>query len=209
MTAEVGTADAGDPIEDEPVEELSEWGGPGLSWSGDGALMAGRAPVRSPLDVEFEVYPPILEPGDEGFALATFNRRWVGFVIDTLIIVASAFVVAVIAGVPGTADAEATAQSVVITTLIRLGYGAIFNPRGWSPGKLVVGLRIVNVEGDPPGLRWGIMRTAGTVFSELFYIGYLWAFFDSKKQTWHDKLAKTYVVRVEEAERTTSAGWRR
>jgi uncharacterized RDD family membrane protein YckC len=196
-------------VDEDDLEEPSPFGGPGLVWSGDGALTAGRAPVRSPLDVEFEVYPPILEAGQEGFPLATFNRRWVGFVVDTVVIIACAFAVTLLAGVPESADAGATAQSVVITTLIRLGYGAIFNPRGWSPGKLVVGLRIVNEEGDPPGLRWGIMRTAATVFSEILYIGYIWAFFDKQTQTWHDKLGKTYVVRVEEGEQVSSRGWRR
>jgi len=205
MTSET---EVGEVVEDE-LDEPSPFGGPGLAWAGDGALGAGHAPVRTALDVEFEVYPPILEEGQDGFPLATFNRRWVGFVVDTVVIIACAFVVTVVAGAPETADASATAQSVVITTLIRLGYGAIFNPRGWSPGKLVVGLRIVNEEGDPPGLRWGIMRTAATVFSEILYIGYIWAFFDKRTQTWHDKLGKTYVVRVEESEQVSATGWRR
>lgn len=210
MTAEVDTVDAGESLEDEPVEEPSKWGGPGLTWSGDGALMAGRAPVRSPLDVEFEIYPPIIEQGDEGFALASFNRRWVGFLVDQLVIFSCALLISILSGVLDDADAAATAQWAVIVTLVRIGFGLIFNPRGWSPGKLVVGLRIVNIEGDPPGLRWGIMRTAGAVISETaLYVGYLWAFFDTKKQTWHDKIAKTYVVRVEESERKTSPGWRR
>lgn len=190
------------------VEKPSPFGGPGLVWAGDGRLRAGRAPVRSPLDVDFEVYPPILEAGQEGYPLASFNRRWIGFVIDTVVIVACVFVVTLLAGVPDSADAGA-AQSVVIATLVRLGYGAIFNPRGWSPGKLVVGLRIVNQEGGPPGLRWGVMRTAATVFSEIFYLGYVWAFFDKHTQTWHDKIAKTYVVRSEEEAQVSANGWRR
>jgi uncharacterized RDD family membrane protein YckC len=208
-------------VESEPINspeppespvEPGEQGGPGLSWTGDGALAAaGRASrPRSPLDVEFEVYPPILEQGDEGFPLASFNRRWVGFIIDTVVIAACVLVITFLVGTPETADAEATAQSVVIATLVRLGYGVIFNPRGWSPGKLVMGLRIVNTEGDPPGLRYGVVRTAATVFSEIFYIGYLWAFFDRHTQTWHDKFARTYVVHIEgERPAPEQRGWQR
>jgi len=207
MTSEAVPVDP--PEELEELEESSEFGRPGLTWAGDGALSAGRAPQRTPLDVEFEIYPPALEQGEDGFPLASFNRRWVGFVIDTVVIIACAFAVTVLVGEPENADAGATAEGVIIATLIRLGYGLIFNPRGWSPGKLVVGVRIVNEIGEAPGLRWGVMRTAATVFSELFYIGYIWAFFDAKTQTWHDKLAKTYVVYVEGDDRAVSGGWRR
>ena len=194
---------------DESDELTSERSGAGLTWAGDGALSPKRAAVRSALGEDLEIYPPALEPGADGYPLATFNRRMGGFILDTIVIAAAAFVVTILVGVPESADAGATVQSVVITTLMRLGYGAIFNPRGWSPGKLVLGLRIVNEDGEPPGLRWGIMRTAGTVFSEILYIGYLWSFWDKRKQTWHDKLAKTYVVRMEGVEPTLSPRWTR
>ncbi len=202
--------EAAEVVEDDEIEEPSPFGGPGLVWAGDGALTAGRTPVRSPLDVEFEIYPPVLEQGQEGFPLATFNRRWIGFFIDQFVIVGCAFLVTVLAGTLATPDAAAPIQWAVVVTLVRVGYGLIFNPRGWTPGKTVVGLRIVNEEGDPPGLRWGVMRTAGAVLSEtVFYVGYAWAFFDERTQTWHDKLGKTYVVHVEESEQISSDGWRR
>lgn len=197
-------ADALDQVE--PTEVLSPLGGPGLTWDGDGALVPVR-PGRSALDSEAGLFPPILEDGETGFPLATFNRRWVGFLIDMLVIVGLGFAVTLIIGAPESADAGA-AQGVLTVSLIKLGYGYIFNPRGWSPGKVVVGLRIVNHDGEPPGLRWGLMRTVGTVFSEIFYVGYLWAVFDSRRQTWHDKLARTYVVRVEEDEASASNGRR-
>lgn len=169
-----------------------------MTWAGDGALTAGRAPVRPAMNAELEIFPPILEEGMPGYPLATFNRRWVGFVIDSVVILACATVVTLFVGAPESAGTGETLQSLLIATLVRLGYGVTFNPRGWSPGKLVVGLRIVKDDGDPPGMRGGVLRTAGTVFSEILYIGYIWAYFDKQTQTWHDKIAKTYVVRVEE-----------
>jgi len=162
---------------------------------------AHTAPVEGR---QWEADLTVLEDGREQ---AGFDRRCVGFLIDMLVIVALGFAVTLIIGAPESADAGA-AQGVLTISLIKLGYGYIFNPRGWSPGKVAVGLRIVNHDGEPPGLRWGLIRTIGTVFSEIFYAGYLWAVFDSRRQTWHDKLARTYVVRVEEDEAGASNGRR-
>ncbi|MDA0351484.1 MAG: RDD family protein [Chloroflexi bacterium] len=197
-----------DPAEADPTETPSELGHPGLSWSGDGSLAAGHVRQRTPLDVEFEVYPPALEEGQDGFALATFNRRAVGFAIDRLLIAACAIAVSWLAGVPESTEA-ASAQFYLITTLIETGYGLNFNPRGWSPGKLAMGLRIVKEAGEAPGLRWGVMRTAASVLSQVLLLGYIWAYFDRRTQTWHDKLAKTYVVRVTDEGPKSSGGWRR
>jgi uncharacterized RDD family membrane protein YckC len=208
MTSDAAPVDAVEVVEDEAPPSVL--GAPGLAWAGDGTLAPSRQTTRSALDIELDVYPPVLEEGEKGFPLATFNRRWVGYVIDRVIIIAMVFIVTVIVGPPENADAGGTAQELMILSLVEFGFGLIFNPRGWSPGKQVVGLRIVNYDGEPPGLRWGIMRTAGAVLSgAVFNIGYFWAFFDKKNQTLHDKLAKTYVVHVDEGVAVKSEGWRR
>jgi len=30
----------------------------------------------------------------------------------------------------------------------------------------------------------------------VFYLGFIWVAFDDKKQGWHDKIARTFVVRA-------------
>ena len=48
-----------------------------------------------------------------------------------------------------------------------------------------------------PSFLVSLNRAIGRVISEmLFYLGFAWAFLDPKRQTWHDKLAKTLVVNV-------------
>jgi uncharacterized RDD family membrane protein YckC len=32
----------------------------------------------------------------------------------------------------------------------------------------------------------------------VLFLGYFWAAWDRKRQTWHDKIAGTYVVKIEE-----------
>jgi uncharacterized RDD family membrane protein YckC len=67
---------------------------------------------------------------------------------------------------------------------------------GRTPGKMLLGLRVIQASGDPmtPGiafLRWVGYLISGPVFC----LGFLWIAFDGRKQGWHDKIAATLVVR--------------
>jgi uncharacterized RDD family membrane protein YckC len=70
---------------------------------------------------------------------------------------------------------------------------------GWSatPGKMILSMRIVDAEtGGKPSFAQFVGRFLGYYLSALpLFLGYLWAVFDRRKQTWHDKLAGTVVVR--------------
>jgi len=196
-------------------EEHSDGGGsstlgkPGVSWCGDGALGVGRAQLRAMDPDQIRFLPAVDE--QSGYPLATFQRRWMGFILDELIILGLVSVIWVALGSLVSSSPEVVAgQTAVAATLLRVGYGLIFNPRGWSPGKRRMGLRIVRLDGEVPGTRHGVVRTAAAVIShDLFFIGYIWAAFDAKTQTWHDKLAGTYVVRVDQGvEGGAHAGWK-
>lgn len=67
---------------------------------------------------------------------------------------------------------------------------------GRTPGKMLLGLRVIQASGDPmtPGiafLRWVGYFISGFVFC----LGFLWIAFDGRKQGWHDKIAATVVIR--------------
>ena len=69
---------------------------------------------------------------------------------------------------------------------------------GWgrSPGKAAMGLRVVRFDGRSPGAAAGLGRVLGRAVSALpLGLGYLWASWDERSQTWHDKLSRTHVVR--------------
>lgn len=81
---------------------------------------------------------------------------------------------------------------------------------GRTPGKMLLGLRVIQASGDPitPGiafLRWVGYLISGPVFC----LGFLWIAFDDRKQGWHDKIAATLVIRFRggsdpDAERTSA-----
>jgi uncharacterized RDD family membrane protein YckC len=70
--------------------------------------------------------------------------------------------------------------------------------KGGTPGKLILGLRIVNEEGKFIGMPNAFLRYIGKILSgAILGIGYLMIVWDEKKQSLHDRLAKTYVVKAE------------
>ena len=66
---------------------------------------------------------------------------------------------------------------------------------GRTPGKMLLGLRVIQASGDPitPGLAF--LRWVGYFYSALpFFLGFLWIALDRRKQGWHDKIAATLVI---------------
>ncbi|HKS70000.1 MAG TPA: RDD family protein [Ktedonobacterales bacterium] len=66
---------------------------------------------------------------------------------------------------------------------------------GQTPGKLLMGLRIERVNGQPLNIRHALLRYVGYWLSAIpLGLGFLWVLVDDKRQAWHDKLAGTYVT---------------
>jgi uncharacterized RDD family membrane protein YckC len=66
---------------------------------------------------------------------------------------------------------------------------------GYTVGKKVVGIRVVPTSGHEVNLLKAFIRAVAQILSTLpLFLGYLWMLWDDKSQTWHDKIADTYVV---------------
>jgi len=78
------------------------------------------------------------------------------------------------------------------------GYGAcMWRLRGSTIGGIVCGLKVVRL--DDRELDWStaIVRALGCFLSLVVIgFGFIWVAFDDQKQSWHDKIAGTTVVRV-------------
>lgn len=68
--------------------------------------------------------------------------------------------------------------------------------RGTTPGKKLLGMRVVKEDGSNAGFftmltrEWIGKPISGLILS----LGFLWILFDRDNQGWHDKLMSTYVV---------------
>lgn len=64
-----------------------------------------------------------------------------------------------------------------------------------TPGKALLGLRVVRPDGDKLTFWRAVRRAVGYILSALpLFLGYLWVLVDDRRRGWHDKLADTVVV---------------
>jgi uncharacterized RDD family membrane protein YckC len=67
---------------------------------------------------------------------------------------------------------------------------------GQTLGKRAMGLKVVSVRGGKVDVVTAFIRSLCRILSSIFLLGYLWMLWDKNSQTWHDKIAGTYVVKA-------------
>jgi uncharacterized RDD family membrane protein YckC len=68
---------------------------------------------------------------------------------------------------------------------------------GYTPGKALLGLRIVRQDGRPISVGRAILRYLGYWVSAIpLFLGFIWILFDRQHEGWHDKLANTHVIYI-------------
>ena len=86
-------------------------------------------------------------------------------------------------------------STLVINLLISIGYNVGFWVlSGQTPGKWVLGVRVMRKDGTRLTLGNALLRQVGYWISAIFCLGFLWILFDNKRQGFHDKLAGTIVT---------------
>lgn len=65
---------------------------------------------------------------------------------------------------------------------------------GYTIGKKIMGIRVVSVEGKQIGWVEAFVRAVSKILSYFLFLGFFWMLWDPESQTWHDKIADTYVV---------------
>lgn len=87
------------------------------------------------------------------------------------------------------------ATAVIVAVVV--GYNVIVPVvYGATPGKILLGYRIVDENGYRMSYLQSFLRYTASLLSAMpLAAGYIWIGFDNRKQGWHDKIARTYVVR--------------
>lgn len=95
-----------------------------------------------------------------------------------------------------------------LVRLLLLGFGLLLNVSfyvgyfiffwmlvGQTPGKMLMGVRVVSVTARPLSFGQAIKRLLGYYLSMLpFFMGFFWILVSDSRQGWHDKIARTYVI---------------
>jgi len=134
--------------------------------------------------------------------LATPGKRFLGRMIDTIILVVGLIALG-IAGLIDFSEGATNFGFTVVAVLLAAAYEIVFvATRGQTPGKMAVGTRVVTETGDdPPGwgpalIRYAVPGVVGVIpgLGLLGILIYLWLLWDNKRQGLHDKAAKTLVI---------------
>ncbi len=127
-------------------------------------------------------------------------RRLVANLIDNLIVVLATFFLASLSTALGDIQEHIASVIVLAMLLFPWTYYVVFTTLyGATLGKMLLGIRVVKSDGRPVDWFTAFMReVVGKILSSLpLSLGFLWAFFHPKRQTWHDLIANTLVVQRE------------
>ena len=137
-----------------------------------------------------------------------FWRRFFAVLIDGIITAIVTFPIQMLLGVffrhdgvdtlmNPTAGLELVGGIYLVSVIVNvLYYTYFFSQKGATPGKMLLGLRVVTAAGGP----LSVGRAAGRVFAQILsgltlLIGYIIAAFDSEKRALHDHICSTRVIR--------------
>ena len=167
---ESSTAAAGTPAAESPPP-------PEPSLSNPPPLQAAPAPVVPP-----PLAAPLLPSASASMPRAGFWIRTAALLIDVVIVgVALCFL----------------PHACPFMMVVLAAYGAcLWRYRGSTVGGIVFGLRVVRMDDRPIDWPTAIVRALGCFLSLIVLgLGFVWVAFDSERQSWHDKIAGTTVVR--------------
>jgi len=93
---------------------------------------------------------------------------------------------------------QSSTEQLLLFAVLALVIVPLWVRRSATPGKQLIGARIVDSSTlGPPTSRQLMIRYLGYLLATLpLGVGFLWIAFDPRKQGWHDKLARTVVIRV-------------
>ena len=127
--------------------------------------------------------PPAILPETLSYPRANFWERMGAAFLDVVL-------VTILAGV--------VHRSHFWSLLIPLAYFTGFWAwKGTTIGGIVLGLKVVRLDGQPVTFAVALVRALTAAFSVVvFFLGFLWIIWDNDKQAWHDKVAGTVVLRL-------------
>jgi uncharacterized RDD family membrane protein YckC len=142
--------------------------------------------------------------------LAGIPIRFAAVLLDGVVPLLIAIPVVVVASIvslglpslPGDAMQIVIVFTVLLTYVGLMCYSALVLAMwayGLTPGMWILGIRVIKFDTARPAGFWRMVlrQTIGQWISAILcYLGYIWALIDANKQCWHDKIAKTLVIRT-------------
>ncbi len=141
-----------------------------------------------PGSATFTPPPPMpAAPALTGFPPATFLERLAAFALDLIVVVIGARALDLLY--------EPFDRRFIL--LLVLYHIAFWATKGTTVGGMICNLRVVKVDGQPLRPAEALVRgVAGVLSGAVAGLGFLWMLKDPHRETWHDKIAGTQVIKV-------------
>ncbi|MBN2720673.1 MAG: RDD family protein [Proteobacteria bacterium] len=139
---------------------------------------------------------PPAAPGE----FAGFSRRFFAFFFDVILLSVLADLVSLSFSL-GSGDRAGqygvNIPAVISFSLFVLYFTLFTADGGQTPGKKLLGIRVVRIDGGDISPRISFFRTLSYLLSAFFgtFLGFLWVLWDRRRRAWHDRIAGTVVVR--------------
>ncbi|MBI4625110.1 MAG: RDD family protein [Verrucomicrobia bacterium] len=158
---------------------------PGVAF-GTGAVAGAGVGIVSDAPVGLSAEAPAFVPA--AISAATLPRA--GFWIRVAALLLDAILLGIIVGI--------LHRGGPTLPLLLAAYGAVmWKMKGTTIGGIVCGLKVVRIDGREIDWATAIVRALGCFLSlAVVGLGFIWVAFDDEKQSWHDKIAGTTVVRM-------------
>ena len=140
---------------------------------------------------------PSYAPGMSYFDHGAQDVEYMGFWIRLASLLIDVVLLAIVNLIIQFAMGDSLLTSLV-NLVINVGYAVIMIAwRGQTVGKMIVGIQVVDRQGNIPGIGAVLLReVVGKFLSGIALgLGYLWVAWDREKRGWHDHIAGTYVIR--------------
>ena len=158
---------------------------------------AVSAPPTSPTSW---VAPEVAPGPGPGIEFGGPGPRLVGYIVDTLIVLAAVFAIVVVFGLLAVVVPAIGALGLIVgVVVVPLAYFPYFWAKtGQTPGMKIMNIKVVrDKDGGPVSMGQAILRLVGFWVSGLvFYLGYIWIFIDKRQRGWFDLIAGTVVIKA-------------
>lgn len=160
------------------------------------------------MNVSTNIEQPSSGSAAETITVIGFGRRLIAILIDGILLGFFSFLVAFVIGFVGIFvqmfnpyEPLPLAPLIVICGAILsvIYYVGYWSKSGQTLGKSLLGIKVVSKDGSSLSGGKAFLRYIGYIVSGIILsIGFIWVVFDRKRQGWHDKIAGTYVIYVED-----------
>ncbi len=136
----------------------------------------------------------------ENVTLAPLQKRALAYFIDEILI-SVLFALIYLDQIPENLSQEETINMVNSLVMYVIALKVIYQTffvwmYGATLGKIFLKIKVISLSDlENPSLFFAFNRASFRIISEsLFYLGFLWAVLNPKRETWHDKVARTLVI---------------